>query len=118
MLTQYAIVGILFLGAMAFGIFAIILSRLLQNHRPYSQKLETYECGMKTQGTAWVQFKTSYFLFALVFLIFDIETIFLYPWAVKFQSLGLFAIIEMFIFLTILIIGFWYAWKEGALEWQ
>jgi len=118
MLVQYAIVGILFLGAMAFGTFAIILSRLVQPHRPYPEKLETYECGMETRGTAWVQFKTSYFLFALVFLIFDIETIFLYPWAVKFQSLGLFAIIEMFVFLLILIIGLWYAWKEGALEWQ
>lgn len=118
MLTQYATIGILFLGALAFGAFTIVLSRLLQNHHPYSRKLDTYECGMETQGTAWVQFKTSYFLFALVFLIFDIETIFLYPWAVKFQSLGLFAIIEMFIFLIILIIGFWYAWKEGALEWQ
>lgn len=118
MLTQYATIGILFLGAIAFSSIAMILSRLLQTHRPYPQKTETYECGMETRGTAWVQFKNSYFLFALVFLIFDIETIFLYPWAVKFQSLGLFAIIEMFIFLTILIIGFWYAWKEGALEWQ
>jgi NADH:ubiquinone oxidoreductase subunit 3 (subunit A) len=118
MLTQYATVGVLFLGAMAFGSIAMILSRLLQPHRPYPQKLETYECGMEPCGTAWVQFKNSYFLYALVFLIFDIETIFLYPWAVKFQSLGLFAIIEMYIFLGILIIGFWYAWKEGALEWQ
>jgi len=118
MLVQYTIIGIMFLGAIGFSAAAMILSRLLQPHHPYPEKLETYECGIRTKGSAWVQFKVSYFLYALVFLIFDVETIFLYPWAVKFQSLGLFAIIEMFIFLVILIIGFWYAWKEGALEWQ
>ena len=85
MLVQYGIVGILFLGALAFGGAAMILSRLLQPHRPYPKKLETYECGIPTQGPTWVQFKTSYFLFGLVFLIFDIETIFLYPWAVEFR---------------------------------
>lgn len=117
MLTQYAIIGILFLGAIAFGAVAIVLSRLLQPHNPYPEKLTTYECGMETQGTAWVRFRISYFLYALVFLIFDVETIFLYPWAVTFNKLGLFALVEMFIFLGILIIGFWYAWKEGAFKW-
>lgn len=117
MINEYGIVGILFLGGIGFGVISIILSRLLQKHRPYPEKLLTYECGMRAEGSAWIGFRISYFLYALVFLIFDIETIFLYPWAVKFQSLGLFAIIEMCIFLGILIIGFWYAWREGAFEW-
>ncbi|SMB93880.1 NADH dehydrogenase subunit A [Desulfonispora thiosulfatigenes DSM 11270] len=114
---EYGIVGILFIGGLAFGAIAVVLARLLQNHRPYPDKLTTYECGMEPQGTAWVGFRISYFLYALVFLVFDVETIFLYPWAVSFQKLGLFAIVEMCIFLGILIIGFLYAWKEGAFEW-
>ncbi|MBE3573555.1 MAG: NADH-quinone oxidoreductase subunit A [Moorella humiferrea] len=80
-------------------------------------KLATYECGLETQGPTWVQFKVSYFLYALVFLLFDVETVFLYPWAVRFQMLGLFAFVEMLIFIAILVIGLWYAWKEGALKW-
>ncbi|MCL2338159.1 MAG: NADH-quinone oxidoreductase subunit A, partial [Firmicutes bacterium] len=66
----------------------------------------------------WVQFRTSYFLYALLFVIFDVETIFLYPWAIIFKSMWFFAFIEMIIFIFILIVGLWYAWKEGALEWQ
>lgn len=114
---EYAIVGILLIGALAFGAVSIVLARILQRHNPYPGKLLTYECGMMPEGLAWVGFRMSYFLYALVFLVFDIEVIFLYPWALVFKQLGLFGIVEMFIFLTIMIVGYLYAWKEGAFEW-
>lgn len=116
--TQYVTIGILFLGAMAFASAAMILSRILQPHRPYPEKLETYECGMEAQGSAWVQFRICFFLYALIFLIFDVEVIFMIPWVVKFKELGLPAFIAMFMFLIILIAGFLYDWKEGALDWE
>ena len=119
MLTSYAGVGVILLVGIIFPLILLGVSRLLHsNHRkPTPTKLLTYECGLETEGETWVQFKLSYFMYALVFVAFDVETIFLYPWAVKFQSLGLFAIAEMVIFMVILLTGFWYAWKEGALEW-
>ena len=101
-----------------FPIVPLIISRLLQTRRPTTQKLSAYECGVEPVGRAWVQFKASYFLYALVFVVFDVETVFLYPWAVQFRSLGLFAVIEMLIFMAILLIGLAYAWKKGALEWE
>jgi len=114
---QYLSIGIFFLVALAFGIVVLLVAGLVRPKKPSPEKLSTYECGLETQGPTWVQFKISYFMYALVFLIFDVETIFLYPWAVAFQKLGLFAFIEMLIFIGILVVGLWYAWKEGALEW-
>ena len=80
------------------------------------EKLMPYECGVDPKGPGWMRFRVNYFLYALIFLIFDVEVIFLFPWAVKFQKLG-FAFVEMLIFIAILALGLWYAWKEGALEW-
>ncbi len=119
MLTSYAGVGVIFLVGIIFPLILLGVSAILHsNHKkPTPTKLLTYECGLETEGDTWIQFKLSYFMYALVFVAFDVETIFLYPWAIKFQSLGLFAIVEMFIFITILLLGYWYAWKEGALEW-
>ncbi len=107
----FLVVGILF------GIGGLAMGFIIAPRRHSVEKSVPYECGMDTIGPTWVQFRTSYFLYALLFVIFDVEVIYLYPWALKFQSLGLFAFIEMFIFLSILIIGLWYAWKEGAFEW-
>ncbi|GAW92848.1 NADH-quinone oxidoreductase subunit A [Calderihabitans maritimus] len=118
MLKQFAGIGIFFLVGAVFPLVIFAVSWLVRPKRPSPQKLSTYECGLETQGPTWVQFKISYFLYALIFLLFDVETVFLYPWAVKFQVLGLFAFIEMLIFIAILVIGLWYAWKEGALEWK
>ncbi len=118
MLQQYAGIGVFFLVAAIFPIIAIGAAWLVRPKKPSRVKLDTYECGLETQGPTWVQFKVGYFLYALVFLIFDIETVFLYPWAVQFQVLPLFAFVEMFIFIGILAVGLWYAWKEGALEWK
>jgi len=118
LLSDWGAVLIFLLVGIAFGAGGIIANLLLNPRRVRQVKYETYECGMETIGPTWVQFKTSYFLYALLFVIFDVETIYLYPWAVKFQSLGLFAFIEMIIFIFILVVGLWYAWREGALEWK
>ncbi len=118
MLQQYAGIGAILVLAIAFPIIILAVSSLIRPKKEELYKHEIYECGMFTQGETWVQFKTSYFMYALVFVVFDVETVFLYPWAVVFQELGLFAFIEMFVFIAILVVGFWYAWKEGALEWM
>jgi len=97
---------------------ALVLGRLAQPYLVTPPKSQTYECGIKPFGQAWMQFNIRYYIYALIFVVFDIETVFLYPWAVAFNKLGLFALIEMFLFLTILIVGFAYAWKKGALEWN
>tara|TARA_B100000131_G_scaffold53952_1_gene48875 strand:+ start:795 stop:1157 length:363 start_codon:yes stop_codon:yes gene_type:complete len=88
---------------------------------PKSRKGErelTYESGMEPIGGAWIQFNIRYYMFALVFVIFDVETVFLYPWAVAFNKLGLLAFIEALIFIAILVIALAYAWRKGALEWS
>jgi len=97
---------------------ALVLGRLAQPRLETPAKTQTYECGIQPSGQAWIQFNIRYYIYALIFVVFDIETVFLYPWAVAFNKLGLFALIEMFLFLAILIIGFAYAWKKGALEWN
>lgn len=118
MFKDYGSIGFLMLVAFVFPFIPLLLSAFLQTRRPTTQKSSTYECGVDTIGKTWVQFKSSYFLYALVFVVFDIETVFLYPWAVKFQQLGTFAFAEMLVFISILAAGLWYAWKKGALEWK
>lgn len=109
---------IFLVGALFVAVGALAFNWVLRPKKPQvGEQRETYECGLKTQGPTWVQFRAGYFLYALIFLLFDVETVFLYPWAVKFQALGLFAFVEMFIFIAILVLGLWYAWKEGGLEW-
>ena len=117
MLDNWLFVGIMIFVAMIFPIGPILIAKFIGPKRPNKIKAETYECGIETVGETWVQFKVQYYIYALVFLIFDIETVFLFPWAVAFKKLGLFALIEMFIFLTILIFGLAYAWRKGALKW-
>ena len=82
------------------------------------EKLTSYESGIEPMGDSWIQFQIRYYMFALVFVIFDIETVFLYPWAMSFNELGLTAFIEALVFVFILIIGLVYAWRKGALEWS
>ncbi|MCR6546241.1 NADH-quinone oxidoreductase subunit A [Dehalobacterium formicoaceticum] len=118
MLEQYGQLGIYLIASIIFPFIVVFVPIILRRKRPNPEKLTAFECGVDTQGPTWVQFKIHYFMYALVFVVFDVETIFLYPWAVKFQSLGLFGFIEMIIFIGILVIGLWYAWKEGALEWM
>jgi NAD(P)H-quinone oxidoreductase subunit 3 len=99
-------------------VLALTASKLL---RPKSQgvsRVTTYESGMEPVGGAWIQFNIRYYMFALVFVIFDVETVFLYPWAVAFNRLGVLAFIEALIFIAILVVGLAYAWRKGALEWS
>ena len=118
MSDNFAAVGLLLAFAIVLPIVVMAVVHLLAPHKPHKEKLTTYECGNEPIGGAWIGFKSNYFLYAIVFTVFDVETIFLYPWALMFRKLGTFAFVEMFIFMIILIAGFWYAWKEGALEWM
>jgi len=117
MLNEWGAILIFLLIGLVFAAGGIASSFLIHPRRPTKIKEEVYECGPPTIGPTWVQFRVQYFLYALIFVIFDVETIYLYPWAVKFQTLGLFAFIEMIIFIFILVVGLWYAWKEGAFTW-
>lgn len=116
-LTQYAFVGVLLLMAIGFGVAPLVVVRLVAPRRRSRTKGETYECGLITQGETWVRFRIQYYVYALLFVVFDIETVFLYPWAVSYGGLGLFALIEMVIFLALLSFGLIYAWARGALQW-
>ena len=83
-----------------------------------AQKGEAYECGIPTRGNSWMQFKVGYYLFAILFLMFDVDTVFLFPWAVVVQDLGVYGLFSILFFLIILVLGLAYAWKKGALEWK
>ena len=118
MLQDYAFVGIFILVGAALVAIPILLSRLIAPRKPNSIKSETYECGMETIGETWVQFKAQYYIYALVFAIFDIETVFLFPWAVAYKGFAtIFPLVEMILFILILAGGLLYAWRKGALEW-
>ena len=82
------------------------------------QKGEAYECGIPTRGKSWMQFKVGYYLFAILFLMFDVETVFLFPWAAVVQDLGVYGLAGILFFLVILVLGLAYAWRKGALEWK
>nr|YP_010458676.1 NADH-plastoquinone oxidoreductase subunit 3 [Salacia obovatilimba]ADD31397.1 NADH-plastoquinone oxidoreductase subunit 3 protein [Euonymus americanus]UUA70154.1 NADH-plastoquinone oxidoreductase subunit 3 [Salacia obovatilimba] len=99
-------------------VLAFLISGVLAplNKRP--EKLSSYESGIEPMGDAWLQFRIRYYMFALVFVIFDVETVFLYPWAMSFDVVGVSVFIEAFIFVLILIAGLVYAWRKGALEWS
>ncbi|MEM8529197.1 MAG: NADH-quinone oxidoreductase subunit A [Chloroflexota bacterium] len=117
MLDNYAFIGIFFVAAVVFPLVPLVAAYFLSPKHPTETKLDTYECGLEAIGDIRVQFKVQYYLYALAFVIFDIEVVFLYPWAVAFNQLGLFALIEMGVFLIILSFGLVYIWKKGALEW-
>jgi NADH-quinone oxidoreductase subunit A len=104
--------------ATAVPVVAVLIPRFTAPKKPGPVKQQTYECGLESKGDAWVQFRVQYYIYALIFVIFDIEVIFLFPWAVAFKKLGLFAFVEMLIFLAILVGGLAYAWKKGVLEWK
>ncbi|HXF69569.1 MAG TPA: NADH-quinone oxidoreductase subunit A [Thermoflexus sp.] len=117
MLYGYAVVGLYLLMSAALLGATLLLWWLLRPKKPNPLKLETYECGVQTVGDAWVQFRAQYYIFALIFVLFDVEAVFLFPWAVAYNRLGLYAVIEMALFLLLLLGGLLYAWRKGALEW-
>jgi len=93
------------------------INKLVRPHNPYPAKNVNYECAEKPVGSGWIQFNNRFYIFALIFVIFDVESVFLFPWAVAFGELGLFALVEMVLFILILMFGLYYAWKRGALKW-
>ena len=95
----------------------LIIQSLVAPSKKSKEKLETYECGEESEGSAWLQFNIRFYVIALIFLIFDVEVVFLFPWAVVFKDLGLLAMVEMAIFLLILIVGLAYVWVKGDLNW-
>ena len=109
---------ILILAALAFSIVAILVSKIVTRATTNKQKAEPYECGIPTSGKTWVQLNVGYYLFALIFLIFDVELVFLYPWAVVAKQTGWLAFVEILVFFFILFMGFLYAHKKGALKWM
>lgn len=102
---------------LAFAGGGILLSRLLSKSSRNLVKGEAYECGVPTQGSNWAQFNVGYYLFALIFLVFDVELIYMYPWAVVVKKIGIPALIEIVFFMLVLFMGLLYAWKKGALKW-
>lgn len=117
MQNEWLFIGIFLVLAPVFPSLALVIPRLVAPRKPNKLKLETYECGIETVGPSWVQFRVQYYIFALVFLIFDVETVFLYPWAVAFNQLPMFAVLEGILFILILAAGLIYAWRKGVLEW-
>ncbi len=123
MLGEFGYIGILLIVALLFPLGALVVSYMLKRFRirvddPNPVKNDTYECGVETQGPSWIQFNFRYYNFALLFVIFEVETVFLYPWAVAFRKLELFGLVEMGVFVAMLAIGLAYAWKKGAREWK
>ena len=104
--------------AVAFGIVMSKASQWLGPKNPNEQKLSTYESGMEPVRSAHERISVKFYMVAMLFIIFDIEVVFLYPWAVNFRELGMFGFVEMFVFITILMLGYLYIWKKGALEWD
>jgi len=118
MAADYAYVGFFLIVGVLFVILNIeVIARIIRQQNPNQQKLTTYECGEEPIGIGWVRFHVRYYLYALVYIVFAVETVFLFPWAIVFRELGLFAFLEMMVFIGILLVGLAYAWKKGALEW-
>ncbi|MDX2037056.1 MAG: NADH-quinone oxidoreductase subunit A [Isosphaeraceae bacterium] len=114
---NYVFIGMLLLGALGFALAPLVVVALVAPSKRSREKSSIYECGVLTTGETWIRFRIQYYIYALMFVVFDIETVFLYPWAVAYDGLGLFALIEMVVFLIILSVGLVYAWSKGMLRW-
>jgi NADH-quinone oxidoreductase subunit A len=115
--NNYLIVTIFLALGILLPIVALTFGRLLRPNKPSVEKAETYESGNIPFMESRVKYNIRYYLFALMFVIFDVETVFLYPWAVAYEKLGLFALVEMLIFVSLLVVGLLYAWKKKVLQW-
>ncbi len=118
MLEQFIFVGVLMLVALLLGIVMIGMPWLFRPKRPNPRKSEPYECGLQPHGESWVQFKAQYYVFALVFLVFDVEALFLLPWALVYNAMPFYAVLEGVLFILLLAAALVYAWRKGALEWM
>src|SRR5215813_1437173 len=116
--SAYIPIAIFVVIATGFALFTLVVSGLIASRRYNKVKLEPYECGIEPLTDARDRYSIRYYLVAMLFVIFEIETVFMFPWAVMLDRLALFGLIEMLVFLFILVVGYAYAWKKGALEWQ
>ena len=114
----FTLLVVVILTAIALVAVALGIARAISPRSYNPQKGEAYECGIPTRGQSWMQFKVGYYLFAILFLMFDVETVFLFPWAALVQDLGVYGLVSIFFFIVVLILGLAYAWKKGALEWK
>jgi len=115
---DYLPIAMMFVVAAGFVGLTMFGSHFLGPQKTSKIKEESFECGIETQGNARTPFSIKYFLVAIIFVLFDVEVIFMYPWAVNFKSLGLIGIIEMFSFMAFLLLGYYYIMKKGALKWE
>jgi NADH-quinone oxidoreductase subunit A len=118
MLEQYFPILLFILVGLAVGVVPVVLGRLLGPNQPDSEKLSPYECGFEAFEDARMRFDVRYYLVAILFILFDLEIAFLFPWAVVLRDIGLFGFLAMMVFLAILTVGFFYEWKKGALDWE
>lgn len=109
---------VVILTAIALVAVALGIANAISPRSFNAQKGEAYECGIPTRGKSWMQFKVGYYLFAILFLMFDVETVFLFPWAVVVQDLGVYGLVSILFFFVILVLGLAYAWRKGTLEWK
>ena len=112
----YIVLVFLIIGFLLVGI-TLVISRIIQPRKYYKDKYMPYECGEVPIGESWIRFNSRFYIVALIFIIFDVEVIFLFPWAVVYKSIGLIAFVEMFIFIAILLVGLAYVWAKGDLDW-
>ena len=115
---QYAFIGLLTVTAIFFGIAPLVLARFISPKKPGQTKGAAYECGLESTGEPWAPFRVQYYIYALLFVIFDVEVIFIFPWALTWRELGPTALVVMGVFLGILAVGLIYEWKRGVLEWE
>ena len=116
-MDQYLAVLIFLIVGIGVVLFTFFFASLIRPSNPYKEKNQNYECAEQPIGDSWIRFNNRFYIFALIFVIFDVEAVFLFPWAVAFGQLGLFALIEVIIFIVILLFGLYYAWKRGVLKW-
>ena len=115
---QYLPIGLMFIVALGFVGTTMLLTHWLGPHRRTKIKLDSFECGIEAKGNARLPFNIKYFLVAILFVLFDVEVIFMYPWAVNFKELGMAGFVEMILFIGFLLVGFFYLLKKGALKWE
>lgn len=113
----YLSVAVLGIADVCFVLVLLAVSRMVQRRHKYPEKISTYECGNEPVGDSWSPFAVRYYIFALLFVLFDVEAVFLYPWAITFRDLGVTGFVEMIVFMAVLLFGLAYAWAKGALEW-
>ncbi len=116
-MVEYLPIAIMIAAGLILPLVTFVISKIVAPRRLEAMKYEPYECGIESQSEVRERFSIRYYLVAVLFVVFDVETIFMFPWAVRYRALGLFGLVEMTLFIAILVLGYFYVWKKGALEW-